>query len=451
LAIADQLAPRQQLLAFDGFTLDLMRGVLTAEARQVVLRPKTAAVLAHLLVHAGQVVSRDALLSAVWGDVAVTDDSLTQCISEIRRALGPGRADLLQTYARRGYMMATRVRPVTPAADPPEPSAPAASPGGRAETTRHAAVLSHRGVTWAALAIGGCGLALAAATWLGEDRAPGPTTPPVPVASAGLSPSAQARQALLEGQIAQQGAEPFGERLRRSLPFFLRALALDPTLAEAAAEAAFVHTNLRSNGTSLDPEHDLREAERLAALAMAAAPEAPISLGAQAAVLRQQRRFAEAIVFYERGGADPERVADRANAGIMYLMLGDAEAALPRIRAAVLEAPDHRFAGGWRFFLGLARLMAGQPSQAADDFLARGTIVPVEERLLYRLVALRAAGRVAEAEVLDADLRQRDPALLARPLYALSQSDEAAYRARIAAAVLEPLHRMGWVGVGVGQ
>ena len=115
------------LLAFDSFTLDLARGVLTAGAREVTLRPKTTAVLAHLLAHAGQVVSRDALLTAVWGDVAITDDSLTQCVSEIRRALGTAGAGVLETHARRGYRMATRLRPVVPAADPPSP--PVRGPG----------------------------------------------------------------------------------------------------------------------------------------------------------------------------------------------------------------------------------------------------------------------------------------------------------------------------------
>ncbi|WPB84232.1 winged helix-turn-helix domain-containing protein [Sediminicoccus rosea] len=112
------------MLAFDGFVLDLNRGVLTAEAREVVLRPKTTAVLAPLLAHAGQVVPREALVTAVWGDLAVTDDSLTQCVSEIRRALGADAARMLETHARRGYRMATRPRPSRQRRPPP--------PGGRA-------------------------------------------------------------------------------------------------------------------------------------------------------------------------------------------------------------------------------------------------------------------------------------------------------------------------------
>ncbi|WNJ93982.1 winged helix-turn-helix domain-containing protein [Bosea sp. 685] len=455
--MTDQLESPRTLLAFDGFVLDLTRGVLTAEAREVVLRPKTTAVLAHLLAHAGQIVSRDALLTAVWGDVAVSDDSLTQCVSEIRRALGTVQADLLQTHARRGYVMATRLCPVAPAADPsalftPGAGANAATPPG-SEAPMQAGSRPRSRLAWAALVVGGfvvggLGLVFSAAAWISANRLPEPVAPSV-VASAKPSSWDEARRLLGEGRGAQQGGGTYEERLRASLPLFLRALAVEPRLAEAAAEAAFVHTNLRTTGASRDPELDLREAERLAALAMAAMPKASLSLAAQAAVLRQQRRFAEAIVFYERAGADPVRVIDRANAGIMHLMLGDAEAAQPPLRAALQESPLHQFSAGWRVYLGLAKLMTGQPDQAADDFLTSTALsFPTEERLFYRLVALQGAGRLAEAQALDTNLRQRDLALLARPLRAFGMSDEAAYRARFETAVLAPLHRMGWVQIG---
>ncbi len=455
MAGTDQLEAPRTLLAFDGFILDLTRGVLTAEAREVVLRPKTTAVLAHLLAHAGEIVSRDALLTVVWGDVAVSDDSLTQCVSEIRRALGTVQAEMLQTHARRGYVMATRLRPVAPAADPSALLTPGAGPNSAMPPGSEAAMQTgsrpRSRMAWAALAAGGfalvaggLGLVFSAGSWIGASRLPASAAPSV-LASAEPSSWEEARRLLAEGRSAQQGVGTYDERLRASLPLFLRALAVEPRLAEAASEAAFVHANLRTNGTSRDPELDLREAERLAALAMAARPEAPLSLAAQAAVLRQQRRFAEAIVFYERAG----RVVDRANVGIMHLMLGDAEAAQPPLRAALLESPLHQFSASWRVFLGLAKLMTGQPDQAADDFLtSAGLYFPTEERLFYRLVALQGAGRLAEAQALDINLRQRDLALLARPLRALGMSDEAAYRARFETAVLAPLHRMGWAEIG---
>ena len=53
----------------------------------------------------GETVTKDELHAAVWGDIAVTDDSLVQCIGDIRRALGAAR-DAVQTVRGRGYRLA---------------------------------------------------------------------------------------------------------------------------------------------------------------------------------------------------------------------------------------------------------------------------------------------------------------------------------------------------------
>ena len=133
----------------------------------------------------------------------------------------------------------------------------------------------------------------------------------------------------------------------------------------------------------------------------------------------------------------------------MHLMLGDPEAAQPPLRGVLLEGPRHEHSGSWRGYLGLAKLQAGQPVEAAGDFLtSSGANFPVEERLLYRLVALHAAGRLAEAQTLDADLRQRHPPPLLRPLRAFGLSDDARYRARFEMAVLAPLRRINWLEPG---
>ncbi len=91
-------------------------GVLrAADGAEVVLRPKTAQVLVCLVARCGQVVSRDDLIDAVWPGVHVTENGLTQCVAEIRRALGP-QAVLLRTLPRRGYVL-----DIPPPAAPPGP------------------------------------------------------------------------------------------------------------------------------------------------------------------------------------------------------------------------------------------------------------------------------------------------------------------------------------------
>jgi DNA-binding winged helix-turn-helix (wHTH) protein len=60
---------------------------------------------------AGQVVSRDALLAAVGPDVTVGDDSLTQVILKLRKALGARGA--IQTIAKGGWRLIARKAPIS--------------------------------------------------------------------------------------------------------------------------------------------------------------------------------------------------------------------------------------------------------------------------------------------------------------------------------------------------
>ncbi len=105
---------------FDRFTLDLARGALLGpDGAEVPLRPKSLALLRLLVENAGRVVDRDTSMAAVWPDVVVTDESIIQCIRDIRRALGDDAQVLLKTVPKRGYLLATEVTPVEgPAAAP---------------------------------------------------------------------------------------------------------------------------------------------------------------------------------------------------------------------------------------------------------------------------------------------------------------------------------------------
>lgn len=92
-------------------------GFLMIGAQQKRLRPKTAEVLKLLLENPGRIVPRGELLQKVWPDAVVTDDNLTQSISEIRRALGPGLADSLKTVQGRGYIFSPSAAPAESAPD----------------------------------------------------------------------------------------------------------------------------------------------------------------------------------------------------------------------------------------------------------------------------------------------------------------------------------------------
>lgn len=73
-------------------------------------------------------VSKDELLLALWPDVTVTDDSLVQCVHEVRQALGPVAAQCLRTVPRRGYLFETDKQATELSSS--AGAAPAASPDG---------------------------------------------------------------------------------------------------------------------------------------------------------------------------------------------------------------------------------------------------------------------------------------------------------------------------------
>lgn len=90
-------------LRFDRYVLDLERGCLLLDDSEIVLRPKTLAVLRFLVDNPGRLVSKEDLFAAVWPNIAVTDDVLVQSVGELRRALANDGQRLIKTIPRRGY------------------------------------------------------------------------------------------------------------------------------------------------------------------------------------------------------------------------------------------------------------------------------------------------------------------------------------------------------------
>ena len=83
-----QTQSRSRQMRFESYLLDLDRGCLLHNGNEIPLRPKTYAVLLHLVGNQGRLVSKEELFSIVWQNLAVTDDSLVQSIGELRRAFG---------------------------------------------------------------------------------------------------------------------------------------------------------------------------------------------------------------------------------------------------------------------------------------------------------------------------------------------------------------------------
>src|SRR5687767_12056149 len=75
------------------------------------LEPRAMHLLVCLAERAGEVVSRESLNEQVWGKIVVTDQAVTNCISELRQKLGNGPEHrVIETIPKRGYRLSAPVQ-----------------------------------------------------------------------------------------------------------------------------------------------------------------------------------------------------------------------------------------------------------------------------------------------------------------------------------------------------
>jgi DNA-binding winged helix-turn-helix (wHTH) protein len=135
--------------SFLDLTLDLSAERLMRGTTEIRLRPKSFQVLRYLVERGGSLVTREELLDSIWRDVVVTDESITKCIADIRKALNDDAQQVIRTVARRGYVF---VPPVTQFAAPAQaPRDSHAFPSTAADTVAHdvSAPARHVRARWA--------------------------------------------------------------------------------------------------------------------------------------------------------------------------------------------------------------------------------------------------------------------------------------------------------------
>lgn len=148
-----------QPLQIGRWTVEPSLNRISAPGETVRLEPKAMALLVLLARRPGEVVDREALIGALWPKVVVGDDSLTQVVVKLRKALGDAGAQpaYIETISKKGYrLIAPVTRPVA-----------AAEAGGEAPV-RVQPGARRRARLWAGAGI----LALVAGTasWLGAER-----------------------------------------------------------------------------------------------------------------------------------------------------------------------------------------------------------------------------------------------------------------------------------------
>src|SRR5215475_3693810 len=98
---------------FGDFVLEPERASLSKAGREIKLRPKVFDALRYLIENRGRLVPKEELIQTLWPEAFVTDDSLVQCMVELRRALDDRSQEILKTVPRRGYIFSASVTPQT--------------------------------------------------------------------------------------------------------------------------------------------------------------------------------------------------------------------------------------------------------------------------------------------------------------------------------------------------
>jgi DNA-binding winged helix-turn-helix (wHTH) protein len=102
-----QPAPSAAILRFDVYAIDLRAGELFKSGRRIKLQEQPFRILAMLLEHSGELVTREELRQRLWSEDTFVDfeHSLNTAIKKLRRALcdEADKPRFVETLPRRGY------------------------------------------------------------------------------------------------------------------------------------------------------------------------------------------------------------------------------------------------------------------------------------------------------------------------------------------------------------
>ena len=108
-SLSDQEPQRYQ---FGSFCLEVRQRLLSRDGVPVPLTPKAFDTLLLFVRHAGDLLDKARLMSALWPDTTVEENNLNQNVSALRRALGDARGEsrYIATVPGRGYCFTAEVR-----------------------------------------------------------------------------------------------------------------------------------------------------------------------------------------------------------------------------------------------------------------------------------------------------------------------------------------------------
>ena len=106
--------------SLEGWSIYPDQNLIVSNTGQVSIEPKTMSVLLLMIEKQGQTISRDQFINEVWGGSIVTDNSLNQSISKLRKIFNDETAKprIIETVSKRGYRLIVSVRKIDPDSPP---------------------------------------------------------------------------------------------------------------------------------------------------------------------------------------------------------------------------------------------------------------------------------------------------------------------------------------------
>ena len=103
------------------FIFDTRRAVLITDGEKKSIEPQVNELLALLVAHAGEVVSKQQIIEKLWPERVITDDAFRAVIKKLRKCLQDSATspDYIRTVTRKGYVLIADVQPVQSAAVKP--------------------------------------------------------------------------------------------------------------------------------------------------------------------------------------------------------------------------------------------------------------------------------------------------------------------------------------------
>jgi len=99
------IAPKSSVFRFVDITVREREFAIVKAGQVQQVEPKAFRVLLILIRNPNKLIAKEELLNAVWGDAAVTENSLARAIALLRRILGDNSRDpqFIETVASVGY------------------------------------------------------------------------------------------------------------------------------------------------------------------------------------------------------------------------------------------------------------------------------------------------------------------------------------------------------------